>query len=286
VRRVFSRRSGDRSGIILRRDHSRAGRVFYVTERTFQGNHAPERSRLPKKVIALCLAVVFIGGVLFTAWPRLYLPSVDFIFESIGLTRDSRVHSTRPAVVRLTVIARDQGSSGMLAQRHGTGFNIDPNGIIVTNRHVVQDAVRIAVSFPEDGVYNVRECVFRKDCDLAVLVLEKRPGDLPVAEIAHSARVRSGEEVLVIGNPLGVERVVVRGTIAGILRPPQCQVPVLELRAPIHPGHSGSPVVDKNGRVVGVVFGSLRSGTEIRGLAVPAAYIKDCLGKLRTAPGD
>ncbi len=171
--------------------------------------------------------------------------------------------------------------SGLVAQQHGTGFNVDPSGIIVTNYHVIRDAVRIVVTFSDGRIYNVSNWSGIPDLDLAVVMLDNTPPNLPVVRLADEDRNQPGDPVFVVGNPLGLENIVVSGTL-GRTRPfpDRVDTPVLELLATIHPGHSGSPVVDGAGRVIGVVFGSFSVDGETRGLALPARHIRDYLAEL------
>ena len=237
-----------------------------------------------KRVIALFLVLVFFGGVVITSWPGLHLPSLDFIFKSPALSRDARTQQLQAAVVRLTVLARPEAPSGYppVSQRTGTGFNIDPAGIIVTNDHVVRNAVRIVVTFPDGGIYNVRHWTGKSEWDLAVLELAGAPRHLPFVPLGDSGRSGAGDEITVIGNPLGLENIVIRGTLGRPRRLPDDRTPVLELDAPIHPGHSGSPVINASGRVIGVVFATVGSGTETRGLALPVECLREFLTALES----
>lgn len=236
-----------------------------------------------KRILALFLVLVFAGGVAVTSWPGLRLPVLDFVFDSARLSQDHRVRQVQPAVVRITVLARPErpAESGLAAQQRGTGFNVDPAGVIVTNHHVVRDAVRIVVTFPDGRIYNARSWSGLPDLDLAVVTLEDAPPALPVARLAEKERHQAGDPVLVVGNPLGLQNIVVAGTLGRTLPlPDRGGAPVLELLAPIHPGHSGGPVVDETGRVIGVVFGSFQVDGETRGLALPARHIRDYLAEL------
>ncbi len=236
-----------------------------------------------KRILALFLVMVFLGGLAVTSWPGLRLPVLDFVFDSAKFSQDLRVRQVQPAVVQITVLARPgrPAESGPVAQQRGTGFNIDPAGVIVTNYHVIRDAVRIVVTFPDGGIYNVRSWSGIPELDLAVALLDNAPPILPVALLGDPGRVRPGDPVIVIGNPLGLENIVVGGTLGRVVHlPNRGGTPALELLAPIHPGHSGSPVVDENGRVIGVIFGSFRGDDETRGLALPVGYVREYLEEL------
>jgi S1-C subfamily serine protease len=232
-----------------------------------------------KRVLALFLVLIFLGGVALTSWPVLYLPSLDFIFQTPKLSRDAQIQQLQSAVVHLTVLARpeDPARYPPLIQRRGTGFNVDPAGIIITNYHVVRDAARIVVTFPDGGIYNADHWSGKQEWDLAVLELAGAPQQLPFTSLGDSSQSTAGEPITIIGNPLGLENILIRGTLGPTLSLPECETPVLQLDALIHPGNSGSPVIDRSNRVIGVVFGTFKSGDETRGLALPANQVREYL---------
>ncbi|MBE0466240.1 MAG: serine protease [Candidatus Desulforudis sp.] len=235
-----------------------------------------------KRVIAFFLVCIFLGSVVVTSWPRLFLPSLDFIFDSAKISRDVGVQQLQSAVVRLTVLARPEepGVTHPVVQRRGTGFNVEPTGVIITNHHVVRNAVRIVVTFPDGTVCKVRDWSGKPELDLAVLELENVPQSLPSIRLGDSDRVGIGDRILVIGNPLGLENIAISGTVSRILDYSDDGIPVLGLAAPIHPGNSGSPVVDRSGGAVGVVFAGIQAGDEPQGLALPINSVRDYLAEI------
>lgn len=257
-------------------------RIFYIRNRYHRYKGRRERTRIMRRLAALFLVIVFLGSVVATTWPRFYLPPPGFIFDSIKLSRDQRISRLRPAVVQLTVLYRTRERSAVsgLSQKQGTGFNTDPTGVIVTNNHVIMDAVRIAVTFPDGRVYKVTNYICKPELDLAVVYL-KTSSNLPFAVLGSVKDAHAGDRVYTIGNPLGMKNIALSGTVGQTLRLQGFNAPVMELLAPVHPGNSGSPVIDESGRVIGVVFGSVENRGERRGLAVPIDYIKDYLGSAR-----
>ncbi|MEW6182263.1 MAG: S1C family serine protease [Bacillota bacterium] len=259
-------------------------RIFHIrSRRRLLSNR--ERTTRNRRLTALFLVIVFLGGIIATTWPKSYFPPPGFIFDSIKLARDSRVSGIRPAVVQLTVLYRTNGSSAVsgLSQKQGTGFNTDPMGVIVTNNHVIKDAVRIVVSFPDGRVYKVRGYACKPEYDLAVIYLNDASG-LPAAVLGSAKQAHAGDNIFVIGNPLGIKDIAISGTLGRTLHLSGFAAPVLELLTPVHPGNSGSPVIDASGRVIAVVFGSVRDSEEHRGLAVPIDYIMDYVGNTIKTP--
>ncbi len=213
---------------------------------------------------ALVLALLFI----FTVTGRfLYVfagPSLTFLRESWELADDSMVQESRPAVVQVFI---DSGSRG---QKRGTGFNICPEGLIVTNRHLVEGASVIRVSFPGHGAYTGQTWRYAEYADLAVIAIEGF--NLPAVSFT-SLQPAAGDDVLVIGNPLQFVRVANMGELIGFSgNPAGDRLPFLVIEAAIYPGSSGSPLFNEQGEVVGVVFATTRTGdpSERRGLAVSA----------------
>lgn len=165
----------------------------------------------------------------------------------------------------------------------GTGFNIDPGGLIVTNRHLVEDALNIRVSFPGRGTYSGQEWYLSAVVDLAFIRLQAE--DLPTAGFAAEAP-RRGDQLLVIGNPLQFARIANRGIFVGYRAVPGRDLPYLVVDALIYPGNSGSPLFNAEGEVVGVIFATLRSDdpAEVRGLAVDAREVLLMMEELQFKP--
>lgn len=226
-----------------------------------------------KRILALVVLLVFAGFVAVTSWPALFLPSLDFVFDSAKFSADPDVMRFRQAVVKIDVVFQDgQGPAPSLSvgRKSGTGFNIHPAGKIITNHHVISGATGITVSFPNGLSYPAKSWQSKPELDLAVV--ELGTASLPAIRPDLDRKPLPGEPVTVIGSPLGLESIVTRGTVASYIRLDSIPVPVFEVDATIHQGNSGSPVIDRDGQVVGVIFGSIRyetdEGIETRGLAL------------------
>lgn len=231
------------------------------------------------KIFAVLVAAIFLLFALGDFFRLISLPPLDFLRESRELSQDPLVQELRQGVVQVRVEGRD-GSYGVSRQARGTGFNVDEGGVIVTNSHLIEGAETVKVSFLQEGIYQAYRWVESPDEDLALIFLEKEEKEFPRVPLAEELP-SPGEEVLILGNPLGFARAATRGKVFGyrqaVTNRPQKQV--MEIEAPIHQGNSGSPVFNQEGQVVAVVYGTLiqPEGDEIIGLAVTLPLLKDFL---------
>jgi hypothetical protein len=156
-----------------------------------------------------------------------------------------------------------------------SGFIIKPDGIIVTNQHVVANAKSMAVKLPSGEVYkNVYLISSDPDNDLAFLKIEAV--DLPTVPLGNSNEVQVGEEVLLVGAPKGLEQTVSNGLISGIRI--DNGVRVLQTSAAASPGSSGGPLLNRRGEAVGVMSFKIVNGENLN-FAIPINYVR---GKLDT----
>ena len=155
-----------------------------------------------------------------------------------------------PAVAHIAAIDAEGRSRGI-----GSGVVFTPDGYLLTNNHVVAGAARLLASLPDGRRIDAAPVGFDPATDLAVLRLAA--GGLPFADFGSSARLRVGQLVVAIGNPLGFQATVTAGIISALgrsLRSPSGRriESVIQTDAPLNPGNSGGPLVDGNGRVVGI----------------------------------
>ena len=174
------------------------------------------------------------------------------------------VAKTRPAVV---VINTDDALA--------SGFIIKPDGIIVTNHHVVANAKAMSVTLSTGEVYrNVSLLSDDPINDLAFLKIEAV--DLPTVPLGNSNNVKLGDEVLLVGAPEGLEQTVSNGLISGIRL--DDGIRILQTSAAASHGSSGGPLINRNGEVVGVMSFKLENGENLN-FAIPINYVR---GKLDT----
>jgi serine protease Do len=159
-----------------------------------------------------------------------------------------------PGMDRETVPQRTQGT--------GSGFLFDERGYILTNNHVVQNALSVNVALLDGREFTAQVVGSDPSTDVAVIRIDAGDQDLPVIEIGESDRIRVGDWVIALGNPLGLTFTATAGIVSakgrsiGILRESGAGDAALEAfiqtDAAINPGNSGGPLVDLNGRVIGI----------------------------------
>lgn len=134
----------------------------------------------------------------------------------------------------------------------GSGFVISPDGLILTNRHVVEGASKVTVKFINKLELPARIVGMDAATDIAVLKVDAK--DLPTVAIGDSNQLVVGQWVLAIGAPFGLERSASQGIISTLNRalPDDNYVPFIQTDVPINPGNSGGPLFDTQGRVVGI----------------------------------
>jgi S1-C subfamily serine protease len=156
-----------------------------------------------------------------------------------------------PAVVRVERGGAGPGSGGV-----GSGVVISPDGLVLTNSHVVEGAREFRLSDAEGRRMDARLIGEDPDTDLALL----RAGaarNLPTAELGDSKRLRRGQLAVAIGNPLGFESTVTTGVISALGRSLRARTgrlieDVIQTDAALNPGNSGGPLVSSRGEVIGI----------------------------------
>lgn len=169
------------------------------------------------------------------------------LLDSYSKTISGAVERVGPAVSR---IERIGGKGG-----HGSGFAISPDGLIITNNHVVEDAKTVRIKTPEGFVTEGRVLGRDPDTDIALIRANSSVGAW--AKLGDSKRLKRGHIAVAIGNPLGFEWTVTAGIISALGRSMRASNgrlidDVIQTDAALNPGNSGGPLVSSSGEVVGV----------------------------------
>ncbi len=216
-----------------------------------------------------------------------------------ALVNLARTHS--PSVVLVVSNAygpldesADEVSAVVLRQSTGSGVILSADGLIVTNRHVIQGATRVEVRLPalrrgRSAVRTPGRLVPAKilgadqETDLALLKVEAR--DLPFLTLGDSDTVRQGQLVFALGSPRGLEDSISMGLISATARQlrPDDRVVYFQTDAAINPGNSGGPLLDIDGQVIGIntLILSQSSGSEGLGFALPSNIVKYVVNEIR-----
>ena len=208
--------------------------------------------------------------------------------------------SASPAVVQIlvqTLAPLGNGESqhaGFVSEQEATGSGVivDPDGYIVTNAHVVQNARRIDVKIlrtdekgqePHGHLMPAKLIGLDREVDIAVVKIEGQ--NLPTLSFLNSDNLRQGQLVLAVGSPLGLQNSLTHGVVSATFRQLKSESPMVYIQtdAPINPGNSGGPLLDIEGRIAGIntMIFSESGGNEGIGFAIPANLAKDVYQRLR-----
>lgn len=207
--------------------------------------------KVPRSLITNCIIFLFCIIVTYPSLAKENLPAI--------------IKKIQPSVV--TILTYDKSGKGLT---QGSGFFIREDGHIITNRHVLQGASTAYVKTAEDKVYIVRGVVAEdKEGDLILISVNPNAALNPLLVSASIPEV--GEQVIVIGSPLGLEKTVSDGIVSAVRDIPEFGT-IIQITAPISPGSSGSPVVNMKGQVIGVATLQTVEGQNLN-FAVPSERI-------------
>ena len=167
----------------------------------------------------------------------------------------------------------------------GSGFLFDASGLILTNAHVVFGRQSLAVKLDDGSVLPAQLVGADPLFDVAVIrIPTPAAGTLPTTRGGDSDQVRVGEEVLAIGNPLGLEQTLTRGIVSAVNRilpetPLSLMVPLIQTDASINPGNSGGPLLNRCAEVIGITTAIMPEAQNI-GFAIPINLVKELLPSL------
>jgi putative serine protease PepD len=181
-----------------------------------------------------------------------------------------------------------RGEGQQQGQATGSGIVIDGKGTILTNWHVVENAVKVSVSFEDNKTVNAQVVGKDPSNDLALLHVSAEGMKLHPIPLGDSSKAQVGDPVLAIGNPYGFARTLTTGVVSALQR--EITAPngfainnVIQTDAPINPGNSGGPLLDVAGRVIGInsqIASGNGGGSVGIGFAVPINTAKAQLPQL------
>lgn len=243
------------------------GERYYTYDEFFGDDEPGEEVQLkqPRRklrvVVASLLAIALITNIL-AFWPQVYnVAAIQFLVKSRELSKNEHVQQYKEAVV---VVSTGSGN--------GTGFTVSDDGLIVTNHHVIEERDRLLVSFQEGGGKPAELVLEVPDIDIALVKVEAEHVLGQPLNLQQSWD--EGDRVYVIGNPLFFSFIANEGQVIGQLTLAGWEIPVMVIDAPIYKGNSGSPVINEDGEVIGVVFATTKikvNGKNKKvGLAIPA----------------
>lgn len=239
-------------------------------------------------ILLLTLTLGFVGGYAYTLTvqlkeirDRLNEPSSSPIIGSgtgPSFLPAEIFERIAPSVVSITVSA---GVDGTTERAQGSGFVYDKNGHIITNNHVVDEAVRIRVTFLDGSEVLGKAVGADKHSDLAVVKVDVPSEKLKPIVLGDSSSVRVGEPVIAVGNPFGLSGSLTVGVVSQKGRLLRTEggysIPnVIQVDAAVNPGNSGGPLLNYKGDVIGVntAIQSRTGSFSGVGFAVPANIVK------------
>ena len=181
----------------------------------------------------------------------------------------------------------DEERSGPGGSAQGSGFIIHPNGYVLTNHHVVAGADRIKVRMNDKREFEARVVGVDPETDVALMKITNAAAKarFPTLALGNSDRIRVGQQVLAVGNPLGLNHTVTSGIVSALgrknLAPSGKDIAAdfIQTDASINPGNSGGPLLGLDGAVIGINTAINRQGQGI-GFAIPINIVRSLLPQL------
>jgi len=224
------------------------------------------------------MRISYVSAVLFTGLGSVHSAAQTAPQKTIPMIAESAKRSV------VTVLTANNDTP--IAQ--GTGFIVSLDGDIATNYHVIQTGNVAFVKFPDGTIFSVDGVLAAdKTRDLAIIRIHGKK--FRALSLGNSDRVRVGEEVIAIGNPLSLESTVSNGIVSGIREVQDEGGKFLQITAPISPGSSGGPLFNMEGEVVGITTMHLKGGENLN-FAIPINDAKRLLltnsSRLRNLPDE
>lgn len=159
----------------------------------------------------------------------------------------------------------------------GTGFIISDEGYVITNYHVMQNAKSAGIFTYEGETHAVQLIGKNENMDIALLKID---GEFEKLNLADSDDIQIGEKVIAVGNPLGLQFSVSEGIVSAVHRPgPNGLEAYIQTDAALNPGNSGGPLINKQGKVIGINNFKIGGGESL-GFALESNYIEDTVNEI------
>ena len=236
-------------------------------QRRLEGTKKTKRQTPLVRLIVWGMAFILFFNTFAILFNIYSIPAIEFLKVSTALSAQEDIQQYKKAVVEIST-----GDS------KGTGFAISDDGYILTNEHVIDDALQLTVVFPDEGIYEAEVVAAYPEIDTALI---KVTGvDLPHLNVAESYTPSAKEHMYFIGNPLYFTGIANEGTVIDWIKLDDWEQPVVMMQAPVYKGNSGSPVITNDGDVVGVVFATLKTEEHGKvGLFVPINYFHKAMAQ-------
>ncbi len=218
--------------------------------------------------------------------------SVPYQASALSPEEDANIRvyeDTGPSVVNIvsTTLSYDFFYNIVPSTGTGSGVIIDKRGFIITNYHVIEDARSVEVTFFDGTRYKAEVVGLDAGDDLAVLKVKAPSAKLRPVQMGDSSGLKVGQKVLAIGNPFGLESTLTVGIVSSLGRTMRAANGklirgIIQTDAAINPGNSGGPLLDSEGRMIGVntaIFSPVEGSIGI-GFTIPVNTVKKLLPQL------
>ena len=243
-------------------------------------------------MLAIAFILLAFNGIL-----RLFgMPSYRLLFDSIQIAQDSQISHLRKAIVSITANNRSGTGFFVNSQISGNGLastkSPSKERLILTNDHIIQDARQVEIGLKSQDKRQAIRWQRWPEADLALVWIEEDTAiaDLPGLELAEGDKaatvenevdgpsIAAGDPLIIIGNPLGLFQIVTRATFMGLIGSDRAESLIM-IRGPVFRGNSGSPVIDANGKVIGILAAMADDGNQdpesAIGYVIPARIIRE-----------